>query len=427
MVRIKVRHEQVKTSFAVLLLLACAFTRVATAETRGVINDPDGYVNVRARQSADAPVIGKIKTGEPFTFECKEAAEWCKVRTKAGRSGWMHVSRIRVHYTEKDLPEDDPEEEGESEIDEFARRRGFDYTDAARDAARGDAEALKKFFGLADGVDGAAAESHAEYMPMVYHILGDKRFAEFLSAQPIAYRVMIRNALVDYAPLPRGLDYLSRYFPETTRTLFRREIVDWPSPDGRFAIRKVFPDELNLWASKVARAEVIDRESGEALCDITSGDIGIGDHREGEVSWSPDSKRFAYVSSDPTPVGNLFSKPQPEPKRKQTVLYELSGGSCKRIDVVPEEPPNREDDTELKGAFLGHKHTEPLRWMNPDVLILQRHEYYEKLKARELEGMKFESMDSFDRLFEVTVNIGSDGKATANWRLLTDAERYPDS
>ena len=412
-----------------LVLAACwsALAASAAAEERGVITDPDGYVNLRAGQNVNAAVIAKVKTGEPFTFECEEAAEWCKVRTKARKSGWMHRSRIRVHYTEKDLPQDDPDEEGESEIDECARGRGFDYTETARRAARGDTEALKKFFGLADAVDGAAAESHAEYMPMVYHILGDKRFAEFLSAQPIAYRIMVRNAVVDYAPLSPGMDYLGRHFPETIRTLFRREIVEWHSPDGRFAIRKVFSDELDLSGSKVTRAEVIDRESGEALCDITSGDIGTGDHREGEVSWSPDSKRFAYVSSDPSPVGNLFSKPQPDPKRKQTVLYELSGASCKRIDVVPEEPPDRAEDTELQGAFLGHKHTEPLRWVNPDMLVLQRHEYYEKLKARELEGMKFESMDSFDRLFEVTVNIGSDGKATANWRLLTDAERYPDA
>ena len=73
----------------------------------------------------------------------------------------------------------------------------------------------------------------------------------------------------------------------------------------------------------------------------------------------------------------------------------------------------------------GHEHTEPLRWENRDVLILQRHEYYQTMKPRELEGIKFESIESFDRLYEVTVNIAANGTAVANWRLLTDAERYP--
>ena len=59
-------------------------------------------------------------------------------------------------FTEKDLPERD--EQG-SEIDEFARGRGFSYSAVTRRAARGDPKALKQFFVLADGVDGAAGYS----------------------------------------------------------------------------------------------------------------------------------------------------------------------------------------------------------------------------------------------------------------------------
>ena len=401
-----------------VVALACA--RVAGAENRGVINDPDGYVNVRAGQNVNAAVVAKVKTGEPFTFECKEAAEWCKVRLRSGKSGWMHASRIRLHFSEKDLPQADPE--GESEIDEFSRRRGFDYTETARRAARGETEALKQFFALADGVDGAAAESHAQYMPVVYHLLGDKRFAEFLGAQPLADRMMIRNSLIAYIPLPPATEYLRRHFPETARTLFRRELVDWPSPDGRFAIRKTFSEEFDLAGSKVTRAEVIDRNSGEALCDVTSGDIGTDEQREGEVLWSPDSQRMAYVSSDLSSTADFSSKPRLPPRRKQTVIYELSGASCKRIEVAPTEPPDRAGDSELEEAVQGHEHTEPLRWENRDVLILQRHEYYQKLKPRELEGLKFESVESFDRLYEVTVKIGGDGKASAEWKLVRPDE-----
>ncbi len=44
------------------------------------------------------------------------------------------------------------------------------------------------------------------------------------------------------------------------------------------------------------------------------------------------------------------------------------------------EVPGRDSDTELELAILGHEYTEPTRWEKPNVLILQRHEYYETLK-----------------------------------------------
>src|SRR6266550_4649820 len=41
------------------------------SEFRGVIDDPDGYVNVRKDKRADAPVVAKVKAGEPFEFQKK--------------------------------------------------------------------------------------------------------------------------------------------------------------------------------------------------------------------------------------------------------------------------------------------------------------------------------------------------------------------
>ena len=71
--------------------------------------------------------------------------------------GWLDGPQPHSpFFTEKDLPERD--EQG-SEIDEFARGRGFSYSAVARRAARGDPKALKQFFALADGVDGAAGYS----------------------------------------------------------------------------------------------------------------------------------------------------------------------------------------------------------------------------------------------------------------------------
>jgi hypothetical protein len=49
-------------------MLSCvlAFAPLAQAQRTGVIDDPDGFVDVRAEKSADAAVIATVKTGEPF-------------------------------------------------------------------------------------------------------------------------------------------------------------------------------------------------------------------------------------------------------------------------------------------------------------------------------------------------------------------------
>jgi hypothetical protein len=411
--------DLIKTARFLLFALPFPFASLVEAETSGVIDDPDGFVNVRASENAEAAVIATVKTGEPFEFECQEEAEWCKVTLRSGKTGWMHCSRILLHFTEGDLPA--REKGGLSEIEDLAKRRGFDYATTTRRAARGDSKALKQFFALAKDVDGAAAESYAGMPTTVYHILGDQKFARFLKDQPLAYRMMVRNSILNDGLMAPAILYLRQHFPETTKTLFRLELVDWPSPDKRYAIRKVFSDEFNLSGSKVTRAELIEQPSGRTLCDLTRDDIGAGPDREGAVLWAPDSKRFACVSSDLTPpVGNLFSTPRPAPQRKQTAVYQLSGESFTRVEVSLGEVPGRADDAELQDAILGHDFVEPVRWSKPNVLVLEKHEYYEKLKPTTIGDTKFESIHSFDRLYQITVSISPDGKATAAWKLRAD-------
>jgi len=74
------------------------------SEFRGVIDDPDGYVNLRKEKRADAQVIAKVKASEPFKFKKKEGEDWCEVKLKSGVSGWMHCSRIKLYFTKDDLP-----------------------------------------------------------------------------------------------------------------------------------------------------------------------------------------------------------------------------------------------------------------------------------------------------------------------------------
>src|SRR5918996_4107151 len=133
----------------VLLGFVLTLTPLAQAQQAGVIDDPDGYVNVRAGKNAESPVIATVKAGERFTFDREGDDEWCKVTLASGKSGWMHLSRIRLHFTEKDLPIDEKDPAGESEIDEFARRRGFHYARDTLRAAHGDSKMLKKFFEIA--------------------------------------------------------------------------------------------------------------------------------------------------------------------------------------------------------------------------------------------------------------------------------------
>src|SRR4030095_16101665 len=82
-------------------LALCVFlglTLFAFARDRGVIHDPDGYVNVRAQPNIDAAIVATVKNNQPFEFEApKEVEEWLKVKLESGETGWMHGSRIVLY------------------------------------------------------------------------------------------------------------------------------------------------------------------------------------------------------------------------------------------------------------------------------------------------------------------------------------------
>ncbi len=316
-------------------------------------------------------------------------------------------------YTEADLPSLKKDPAGPSEIDEMAQRRGFHYARDTRRAARGDFKALKQFFQLANDADGAARESIEGVPTVVCYVLGDEKLAKFLTAQPIADRMMVRSLVAD--------DEFIHDFPQSARLLFQREMTAWPSPNDLYAIRKVFSDEFTLKGSKVMRAEVIEKKTGRVLCDLTADDIGTGAQREGEALWSPDSKRVACLSIDlPDQPGHLFSKPRPPLQRKQTAVYQLAGDSFTRVDLSLGEAPGQDKDPALKGAVAGHIFTEPVKWQKPDVLILQRHEYYGVLQPMKIGDQTFDTIGDLGRLYEITATIAPDGKGTAVWKLRPD-------
>ncbi len=186
------------------------------SEFHGVIDDLDGYVNLRKEKRADARVITKVKAGEPFRFQKKEHEDWCHVKLKSGVSGWMHYSRIKLYFTKDDLPK--KSEKGD-EIDEQAREQGVNYYDVTQAAAQGDKEALKTFLILE--TDGAAAEEHNGVVCVVIHLIGDDAYANFLREQPRGFRDQVSVAAGSDIVYPfKTKEYFRQYFPKSAKILF---------------------------------------------------------------------------------------------------------------------------------------------------------------------------------------------------------------
>jgi uncharacterized delta-60 repeat protein len=396
-----------------------------------VINDPDGYTNVR---DYDGKVIAKVKKSERFIaakpWDRSDDPKW-SVCLKSGITGFMDKTRIhllpdeplmKLNYDARKKEWRKWQSKRVTQSDEVASQakgHAVDYYKTLVRASEGNLEALAQFVSLAQFMDGAAAESYFPEAWELFHIVGDKTLAKFVRGLPLADQVGVRGTLIaglSEEEFANGadVDYLQRYFPETTKILFRGEIVDWTSPDGRYSIRKTFTDPLELSDSKVSHAELIEKGTSQMLCDLTDADIGVGAGREGSVLWSPDSKRFAYVTSNLSRAGNLFRTPPVPPQRRQTTVYQSSGKSFAKVNLPLDQPPGKESDSEIKGAVMGHEFVSPVRWADANTLILERHDYYEKLTASS------GSIHGFDRLYEITVSFRNDGTADTSWKLRDD-------
>jgi len=392
-----------------------------------MINDPDGYTNVR---DYDGKVIATVKKGERFIADVShdERKQWT-VYLKSGITGLMDKTRIRLlpdeplmkfNYDASKKGWRKSQSERVTENNEAAwqaKGHGINYYKTRARASEGDLKALAQFFSLAQFMDGAAAETYFPETWELFHVVGDKTFAKFLRSVPFADQVSARGTLIAGLSLVMNLDYmdyLQHNFPETTKLLFPAEIVGWTSPDGRYSIRKIFENPLDLPNSKVSHAELIEKATGQVLCDLTDADIGVGSNREGSVLWSPDSKRFAYVASDLTTAGNVFHNPPLPPQRVQTTVYQIAGKSFAKIDLPFGQPPGKESDPEIKGTVTVHEFVSPVRWANDNTLILERHDYYEKLAPSS------GSTHSITRLYEITVSFKQDGTANTSWKLSGD-------
>jgi uncharacterized delta-60 repeat protein len=387
-----------------------------------VINDPHGYTNVR---DYDGKVIARVKKGERFIAAkprnkpddpkwpvCLRGGPGSVFTAKLRVTGFMDKARIHLLPDEPlmKLNYDASKKEWrklqsgrKAELDETAlavkRYRGVNYYKVLTVASNGDKQALAQFFSFGDFMDGEAAEGYYPQAWELFHVVGDKNFSNFVRSLPLGDQVGVRGMVIgagsDEEFNGGDVDYLQRYFPETTKIFFRGEIVDWTSPDGRYSIRKTFTDPLDLRESKVSHAELIEKATGQVLCDLTDADIGVGSAREGSVLWSPDSKRFAYVSSS------------------QTTVYQSSGKSFTKINLPLDQPPGKESDPQIRGAVLGEESVTPTRWAKADTLIFERFDHYTKLNPSS-------GRTHVVRTYEITVSFKGDGTANTSWKLRND-------
>ncbi|MBM3466050.1 MAG: SH3 domain-containing protein [Armatimonadetes bacterium] len=63
------------------------------ASSAATVEDPDGYVNLRAGPSKDYPVLARVPRREAVFV--LGPGEWTRVMTAAGREGYLHSSRLR--------------------------------------------------------------------------------------------------------------------------------------------------------------------------------------------------------------------------------------------------------------------------------------------------------------------------------------------
>ena len=61
-----------------------------------VINDPDGYTNVRSGMSTKTDIIDRLYEGEHYEVYPTSNTNWWRVKTQNYVKGYVHKSRIRI-------------------------------------------------------------------------------------------------------------------------------------------------------------------------------------------------------------------------------------------------------------------------------------------------------------------------------------------
>jgi hypothetical protein len=102
--------------------------------------------------------------------------------------------------------------------------------------------------------------------------------------------------------------------------------------------------------------------------------------------------------------------------KKQTAVFQLTGQAFSKVELPLAEKSGAESDAKLSGATLIHDFVEPVDWLTPTVLKIRRHDYYQ---TKDESGSSSDSV----RVYDITANIGADGKAAIDTKLV-EKESY---
>jgi hypothetical protein len=216
-------------SFGVFALLHS--TATALNKCMATLKDPHGSVEV----PCDGGTKAMLKGGEHF-LAAPRPYGW-NVYLKSGCHGFIEKNvKLRLLPNEPLMKlnwdqekklwqklQSAPDSERYDAIS--AKEHGFNYFQLLTAASNGDLKAMARFFSLARFMDTSAAEEYYPERWVLVHVVGDERFARFLSTQPAKVRENIGVTLSspgDTEPISKPKPYIKRYFPKSYRILFGR-------------------------------------------------------------------------------------------------------------------------------------------------------------------------------------------------------------
>jgi uncharacterized protein YgiM (DUF1202 family) len=62
---------------------------------KAVIDDPDGFTNVRSMKSSSSSIVAKVSRNEQFHTYLQNG-NWWQIKTADGKIGYMHTGHIRI-------------------------------------------------------------------------------------------------------------------------------------------------------------------------------------------------------------------------------------------------------------------------------------------------------------------------------------------
>jgi hypothetical protein len=197
-------------------------------EFMAIIQDPDGYINVRDGQNG--PVIAKLKTGERFIAIENTSDDWWRVILPSGAEGVIHRSRIHR------LPEEPliKRQMDSREFFQMLKTNRWDndsapgypanYIAAIRKAVSGNLKSLGQLFEAGRfKYDDNQHSPNYQINWTVFHLVGDETFAKFLRGQTRKRVEEIADKFSDESvsdPVSEPLPYMQRHFPKSYELLY---------------------------------------------------------------------------------------------------------------------------------------------------------------------------------------------------------------